>query len=276
MRVLVTNDDGIDAPGMRALALATRRWGADVVVAAPAKEASGSSASISAVEEGGRVMVEERELPGLEGVKAYAVAGSPSFIAILGARRAFGDAPEVVLSGVNRGANAGQAVLHSGTVGAALTAAEVGCRAIAVSLDVLTLDAASATTGGAAIAELVANESSRHWETAAGLAVALLDQLTGLPPETVLNLNVPDLPSDQLRGLRRASLARFGQVQMTVAEMGRGYVRMALAAGEGNEPGADVVLLGQRYATLTPIRGVSEATGIEVDLDAALPGRPSG
>jgi 5'-nucleotidase len=104
----------------------------------------------------------------------------------------------------------------------------------------------------------------------------LLNQLPALPPDTVLNLNVPDRPSDQLRGLRRASLARFGQVQMTVAEMGRGYVRMALAAGEGNEPGAAVVLLSQGYATLTPIRGVSEVTSVEVDLDAALAGRPSG
>jgi 5'-nucleotidase len=266
MRILVTNDDGIDAPGIHALALAARRHGADVVVAAPAKESSGASAAISAVEQDGRVVVEQRELPGLEGVPAYAVTGSPSFIAILGARRAFGEPPEIVLSGVNRGANAGHAVLHSGTVGAALTAAEVGCRAIAVSLDVLTMGAADPTSGGAAIAELMVDEASRHWETAAVLAVGLLDQLVRLPAETVLNLNVPDVASDQLPGIRRARLARFGQVQMTVAEMGRGYVRMALAASEGNDPDTDVVLLGQGYATLTPVRAVSEATEIELSL----------
>jgi 5'-nucleotidase len=264
MRVLITNDDGIDAPGIHALALAARGHGADVVVAAPAKEASGSSAAISAVEQDGRVIVEERELPGLAGVPAYAVTGSPSFIAILGARRAFGEPPEIVLSGVNRGANAGHAILHSGTVGAALTAAEVGCRAIAVSLDVLTAGAADPTSGGAAVAEVMVDETSRHWETAAGLAVGLLDQLTGMPAETVLNLNVPDVAADRLPGLRRARLATFGQVQMTVAEVGRGYVRMALAAGHGNEAGTDVVLLGQGYATITPIRGVSEVFEVEI------------
>jgi 5'-nucleotidase len=268
MRILITNDDGIDAPGIHALALACRQAGADVVVAAPAKESSGSSASISAVEEDGRVLVEERELTGLEGVKAYAVAGSPSFIAILGARKAFGDAPEMVLSGINRGANVGHAVLHSGTVGAALTAAEVGCRALAVSLDVLaTMANASATTGGAVIADVVADETSRHWETAAGLAVGLIDQLTRLPASSVLNLNVPDVTADQVRGLRRASLASFGQVQMVVSEVGRGYVRMALAAGDGrHDPGTDVVLLSQGYATITPLLPVTEATDISLSL----------
>jgi 5'-nucleotidase len=268
MRVLITNDDGIDAPGIHALARAVRQSGFDVVVAAPAKESSGSSASISAVEEDGRVVVEERELPGLEGIAAYAVAGSPSFISILGARGAFGEPPQMVLSGVNRGANVGHAVLHSGTVGAALTAAEVGCRALAVSLDVLaTATNASATTGGAVIADVMADETSRHWETAAGLAAELVDELTRLPPATVLNLNVPDVTSDRVRGLRRASLAPFGQVQMTVAEVGRGYVRMALTAGDGNhDAGTDVVLLSEGYATVTPIRAVAEATEITLSV----------
>jgi 5'-nucleotidase len=168
----------------------------------------------------------------------------------------------VVLSGVNRGANAGHAVLHSGTVGAALTAAEVGCRAMAVSLDVL--GTATAASGGAVIADIVADETTRHWETAAALAVSLLDHLVGLPPETVLNLNVPDRPTEALRGLRQARLARFGQVQMTVAEVGRGYVRMALAADAHHDPDTDVVLLTEGYATLTAIRAVSEATDIEL------------
>ena len=267
MRVLITNDDGIDAPGIRALALAVRDHGGDVVVAAPAKEASGSSAAISAVEEDGRVIVEERELTGLDGDKAYAVAGSPSFIAILGLRGGFGKAPDLLLSGINRGANAGYAVLHSGTVGAALPAAEVGCRGLAVSLDVLTPASATAASGGRAIAEIVADETSRHWETAAALAVGYVDKLSTLPARTVLNLNVPDLPSDRLAGVRRATLAQFGQVQMTVAEVGRGYVRMALTADQGeNDPEADVVLLAQGYATVTPIRSVTEAADVDVPL----------
>jgi 5'-nucleotidase len=104
------------------------------------------------------------------------------------------------------------------------------------------------------------DEPGRHWETAAGLAVGLLDRLTRLPAETVLNLNVPDVPSERLPAIRRARLARFGQVQMTIAEVGRGYVRMALAASDGNDADSDVVLLAQGYPTLTAIRGVTEAT----------------
>lgn len=133
VRVLITNDDGIAAPGIQALAWAARQRGLDVVVAAPMEEASGTSAAMSAVERDGRVVVNDHPLPDLAGVPAYGVAGSPGFITLIALHGAFGPPPSVVLSGVNRGANAGRAVLHSGTVGAAFTAATNGCRAMAVS-----------------------------------------------------------------------------------------------------------------------------------------------
>src|SRR3954471_7906741 len=97
-RILITNDDGIEAPGIRALARAAVRAGHDVVVAAPIREASGSSASMTAVEQDGRIVVESRELPGVRNVPAYAVAASPAFIVLLALREAFGPAPEIVLS----------------------------------------------------------------------------------------------------------------------------------------------------------------------------------
>src|SRR4051794_1151661 len=131
MRILITNDDGIDAPGIRRLTRATVRAGHDVVVAAPLTEASGSSAAMTAVEHDSKIVVERRELGGARNVPAYAVAASPAFIVLLALRDAFGAAPEVVLSGINRGANAGAAVLHSGTVGATLTAAHAGLRGLA-------------------------------------------------------------------------------------------------------------------------------------------------
>jgi 5'-nucleotidase len=267
MRVLITNDDGIDSPGIHALARAAADAGADVVVAAPAKEASGTSASISAVEENGRVVVDKRELPGLDGVAAYAVAGSPGFITLIAAREAFGPKPDIVLSGVNRGLNAGHAVLHSGTVGAALTAGEVGCRAIAVSLDVLAAPDARASTGGAAVVAVVSDETARHWASAATLAVGLLDRLAALPEATVLNLNVPDRPADRIAGLRRARLAPFGQVQMSVAELGQGFIRLSLLTPAEEPPAdSDLALLRQGYATLTPLRGVTADDGVEIDL----------
>lgn len=149
VRVLVTNDDGIAAPGIRWLAAAVADRGYDVVVAAPAEEASGTSAAMIAVEREGRVVVEEHTVEELTGIPAYGVAGSPGFITLIAIHGAFGPPPTVVVSGINRGANVGRAVLHSGTVGAAFTAAANGCHAMAVSLDVLSVGDATAGSGGA-------------------------------------------------------------------------------------------------------------------------------
>jgi 5'-nucleotidase len=113
----------------------------------------------------------------------------------------------------------------------------------------------------------VVDERARNWDAAAALAVSFLDRLAATPPGTVLNLNVPDAPADQLPPVRRATLAEFGQVQMTVAEIGQGYIRLALAdSGAEPVPGTDVVLLAEGFPTITPIRAVSEATHIELDL----------
>ena len=278
MRILITNDDGVDAPGLRALAGAATGVGHDVVVAAPVTEASGSSAAMTAVEEGGRIAVERRDLAGVADVPVYAVAASPAFIVLLGLREAFGAAPDVVLSGINRGANAGAAILHSGTVGATLTASHAGVHGLAVSLDVLTPAVATAASGGAAIAALDrVDDERRHWDSAADLAVRLLTTLTGTPPGTVFNLNVPDLPADEIRGLRQTGLARFGQVQVSIAEAGEGFVRTAVeAVEEPVEPGTDVAGLADSYATVTPIRAPGEARDVRLHLPAIPAQRTAG
>ncbi|MEJ3745037.1 5'/3'-nucleotidase SurE [Actinomycetes bacterium KLBMP 9797] len=267
MRVLVTNDDGIAAPGIRWLARVAVESGHDVLVAAPSEEASGMSAALRAVEKDGRIIVTDHPLEGLDGVPAYGVAGSPGFITLIATRGAFGPPPDLVLSGINRGANAGQAVLHSGTVGAAFTGSANGCRALAVSLDVLTAANATAASGGAAgLLGTEAQEEARHWATAAQFAADLLKTLIDAPERTVLNLNVPDARPDQVKGVRRARLARFGQVQTTVAESGQGFVRTALEeSGAELEPGTDIALLAAGYATVTAIRAVLETS------DVALP-----
>jgi len=261
MRLLVTNDDGIAAPGLRALASAFVDEGHDVVVAAPLNEASGSSAAMTAIVKDGRVVVQRRRLSGLDSVTAYGVAGSPGYIVVLATIGAFGDPPDLVLSGINRGANAGQAVLHSGTVGAALTAANTGCRAMAVSLDVLSPSAGTAASGGAAIAALdTVDDEARNWRCAAEIAAGLLDSLLEAPSRTVLNLNVPDLPRGEVRGLQRATLARFGQVEMAVAEAGEGFVRTSIhESGARVEPGTELAYLAEGFATITAIRAIVEA-----------------
>ena len=268
-RILITNDDGIDAPGIRWLARAAVRAGHDVVVAAPVSEASGSSAAMTAIEQDGRIVIESRELPGARNVPAYAVAASPAFIVLLGLREAFGPAPEIVLAGINRGANAGAAVLHSGTVGATLTGSHAGLHGLAVSLDVLSPATASAGSGGAALAQLDrGDDEQRHWASAADLAIRLLPTLTHTPPGTVLNLNVPDLHPDGIRGLRRARLATFGQVQISVAEAGDGFIRTAVRAADKTlEPGTDLAELAEGFAVVTPIRAPGEATDVRLSLE---------
>ena len=245
-RVLVTNDDGIAAPGLRALARAAVAAGLDAVVAAPLREASGMSAAMTATESDGRVVLEARELAGLAGTPAYGVAGSPGFIALIASRGAFGPAPDLVLSGINRGANTGRAVLHSGTVGAALTAVANGCLGMAVSLDV----------GLKPGPEL-------HWQTAAAVAGRLLPQVVST--DVVLNVNVPNRPLTTLAGIRRAKFAKFGVVQITVREQDKGYVKMSLEEHQVDpEPDTDEALLLEGFVTVSPVRPPAIAADFEL------------
>jgi len=157
------------------------------------------------------------------------------------ARGAFGEPPDVVLSGINHGPNTGAAILHSGTVGAALTAVANGCRAMAVSLDA---------------------GPEPHWATAAEVAVDLLPLLTG---PFALNVNVPDVEAGFLRGIRRAHLAEFGMVQMTLRERGEGFVRMSLEqVGEVAEPGSDDGWLLDGYVAVTPLFPPGEAADVDL------------
>lgn len=256
--VLVTNDDGVAAPGLRWLAAAAHEYGLRVVVAAPQRDASGMSAALTAVTEGGRILVERVALPGLDGIPAYGVVASPGYIVLLAGLGAFGTVPSAVLAGINRGANAGRAILHSGTVGAALTAANHGGRAMAVSLDVL--GGAPSGGDGAGAATAPPDDEPRHWDSAAAWVRHLLPGLLDAPAGTVLNLNVPDRPPERIAGLRYATLAGSGQVRMSIAETGDGFVRVAIGAGGAPPvPGSDVALLADGYAAVTSIRGVTVA-----------------
>jgi 5'-nucleotidase len=277
LRILITNDDGIESPGIRTLARTAAHAGYEVVVAAPLSESSGARASMTAVVQDGKIVSEARELAGCKNIPAYGVAASPAYIVLLALRDAFGPAPDVVLSGINRGANAGAAVVHSGTVGACLTAAHAGLHGLAVSLDVLTPAAASASSGGAAIAALdTIDDEQHHWISGAEMAIKLLPSLMHTPPGTVYNLNVPDLHVDGIRGLRQASLARFGQVQMSIAEAGDGYVRTAVQAAEETlDPGTDLAALAENFAVVTPIRAPHEDQNIRINVEGVLVQSPA-
>ncbi|MDQ4007323.1 MAG: 5'/3'-nucleotidase SurE [Actinomycetota bacterium] len=246
MRALVTNDDGIHTTGLLTLARVAVKAGLDVVVAAPHEEYSGSSASLTALEEHGRLIVHQQSLDGLDDVRALGVEASPGFIAFAAAYGAFGPPPDLVLSGVNHGPNTGNAVLHSGTVGAALTARTHGASALAVSN---------------------ISPRPRHWDTAAAMAERSLSWLldnTGDEPVT-LSVNVPDLPLAEVHGLCTARLAAFGAVQADVGETGEGYVTMTFSeVDEEPEPGTDAYLLREGWATVTSLASPCEAGGVDL------------
>lgn len=237
-RVLVTNDDGIDAPGLRALALALLARDLDVVVAAPRTQSSGSSASIMAEEADGRISVERRALDGLETVPTFAVQGGPGLIALIAARGAFGDKADIVASGINHGANVGRAILHSGTVGAALTGGLNGAWGLAVSLDV------------------GMHPSEYRWDAAADVAADLLPELTRHARGTVINVNVPNRRDH--RGVVEAELAPFGIVQTTLTEQGEHHLRLAVEdLPHTPEPGSDAAYLADGWVTVSAIDPVS-------------------
>jgi len=251
-RVLVTNDDGVESAGIRALAGVAVAAGLDVVVAAPSWDSSGASASLTAVEEAGRFLVDGRHWDDLPDVPVHAVEAAPAFIVRAGLEGAFGGRPDVVLSGINIGQNTGTSVLHSGTVGAVLTASTHGCRGLAVSI----------AMGG-----------PLQWETPAAFAARALEWLLDAPPSTALNLNVPDVPVDEVRGLVRAHLSSSGVVQATLTEVGKGYVKLSYIEGNGHlEPKSDAALLAAGCATVTPLLAPSEAA--EVDTVALTETRP--
>lgn len=248
LRVLITNDDGIDSPGLHRLARLALDAGMSVVVAAPLSDSSGASASITASEAGGRFIVEERSMPDLPGAQVFGVGALPAFIALTAIRGAFGDPPDLVLSGINTGPNTGHAILHSGTVGAALTAAAHQTSALAVSLGV---------------------GPTWRWDSAAAIAQRVLPALFGAPRGTVLNLNVPNVAAEEIRGLRQAPLATFGAVQTNIEEVGKGYFQISVAEVDvSSEPDSDAALLAAGWATLTALRPVCEA--VEIDLEALV------
>ncbi|HEX7096489.1 MAG TPA: 5'/3'-nucleotidase SurE, partial [Acidimicrobiales bacterium] len=196
MRLLVTNDDGIDAPGIGVLARALSQRH-DVVVAAPDRDMSGWSAGIARVSGTKEIVFTPHEMPAAPGVEAYTIAAGPGLAVLTACLGAFGDPPDLVVSGINAGANLGHSILHSGTVGAVLTAQSFGVRGLAVS---------------AAIG------NPWHWDTACSYACVVAAWLAELPPRTAINLNVPALPLREVRGLRRARLDRFGTIRIALSE----------------------------------------------------------
>ena len=241
MRALITNDDGVDSPGLAMLAEAASAAGLEVTVAAPSWDSSGASSSLTGVEQDGRLTAEQRNLPRTEMV-AHAVDAAPAMIAVAALRGGFGPPPDIVLSGINCGRNTGHAVLHSGTAGAAFTGCNLGANGMAISLD---------------------SDDPRHWETAGHVAERVVAWLLGAGPQVMVNINVPDVTVADLRGLRMAPLATVGAVQTNITDTGKGYLHVTYEPPSDPEPGTDAALLAEGWAVATPLRSLVEDTVVD-------------
>ncbi len=230
MKILVSNDDGVYAPGIAALALEMSRLG-EVLVVAPDRDRSGASNSLTL----DRPLMPEKLENGF-----IRVNGTPTDCVLLAVAGAFDFLPDVVVSGVNRGANLGDDVIYSGTVAAALEGRTLGMPALAVSLDI--------------------RSSSVHYETAAQAARVLLESSAGLqlPPRTILNLNVPNRPWSELQGWRQTRLGHRGRADLPLRmEDPRGRECFWIAAvGPGDDAGpeTDFAAVAEGYVSVTPLQ----------------------
>lgn len=235
-RVLLTNDDGIESPGLWALA-AELRESYEVLVVAPDGERSGSGTGIGFFDPGSGVSVTPS---GVDGQDGYALAGPPGLAVMSAMLGAFGEAPDLVVSGVNPGINTGHSVLHSGTVGAVLTARTFGCDGVAVSL---------------------AHSDPWKWSTAVTLARKVVDWVLSLRgARYTVNLNVPGLDIADVRGFRWADLDEFGFFRVAMADVpGRRLQFEVGSPDSGLDPASDTALVREGYATLTPLNSVEPA-----------------
>jgi len=195
VRILLTNDDGIESEGLHVLARSMREHG-EVLVVAPDSEYSGAGAGIGPIHLS-EPQVRKATIDGID--TAWAVSGPPALCVMFARLGAFGDV-DLVVSGINPGANVGRSVYHSGTVGAALTARHTSIPSLAVSQHVTGFGVADQTYD-----DLIAGQK---WHVAAEVASSVIEGMLrdNVGDSPVINLNVPNLELDQIRGWRFTEL----------------------------------------------------------------------
>jgi len=235
VKILVSNDDGYRAEGLRALAGALAGLG-EVTVVAPDRNRSGASNSLT-LDVPLRVMQAEDRL--------YYVTGTPTDCVHLAISGLFDFEHDMVVSGVNDGANLGDDVLYSGTVAAAIEGRFLGLPAIAVSL---CTGPQSDQNGGP------------HFDTAARVASELVGRLLKQPldPAMILNVNVPDQPYDDLKGLRATRLGYRHRAERVVKSQdpkGRPVYWVGPAGPQQDAgPGTDFHAIGAGFVSITPLQ----------------------
>lgn len=233
MRILLTNDDGIHAPGLELLEAIAARLSDDVWVCAPAEENSGAGHSLTL-----NYPVRLRQF----GEKRFAVAGTPTDAVNLALRKLFADRPpDLVISGINAGENLADDITYSGTISAAMEAALADIRAVALS------QAMRGAGHGFAAAE--------------GWAAKVLAPLIEAPTakRTVINVNFPALPAESVKGIRvvRQGFHDYarGSLVEGVDPRGRPYYWFGLEDVEHTlDRGTDLEAVSDGYVSVTPLQ----------------------
>lgn len=235
-RILVTNDDGIGAPGIRVLERIARALARDVWVVAPETQQSAVSHSLTIR----RPLRLSRLAP-----KRFAVDGTPTDCVLIGVHEVLkGRAPDLVLSGINMGANLGEDIGYSGTVAAAMEACLLGLRAIAFSLDLPRNGTLS---------------QQPRWDTCSHYAPGIIRTLSGLawPEATLMNVNVPDLPHGAVSGIRVAHQGRRKdglRLEKRSDPEGRPYWWILDYSKEEAQPrGSDLSAINAGAISVTPV-----------------------
>ena len=228
MRILISNDDGVYAPGLRALAQSLSDLG-EIVVMAPDRNRSGSSNSLSLTRPIRVQLLDNGH---------YCVEGTPTDCVHLALTGFFDQAIDIVVSGINDGSNLGDDVLYSGTVAAAMEGRYLGLPAVAFSM---------------------VGENIQHFDTAAYLAKQLLNHmhLNQLPAQTILNINIPDLPLAQIKGVQVTRLGTRHAAEPTIKQKDPRGRTMYWIGPPGIEadagPGSDFYAVSQGYVSITPL-----------------------
>ncbi len=234
MRILITNDDGVRAPGLIALAEAVARLG-DVVIVAPATQQSAVSHSITLHKP--LRCTAEKDFP-VEGIRVFSTNGTPTDAVLLGIHAVFGERPDVILSGINAGPNLGADVTYSGTVAGAMEGVVARVPSIAISMG--------------------AFDNLRYAdcaEFASRLAAMAGDGV--FPDDVLLNVNYPNIPPDEIKGIAITRLGRrwYDDVlHKRVDPRGREYywITGKLVQRSGDR-GTDACELDGGYISVTPL-----------------------
>lgn len=235
-RLLITNDDGIGSPGIQALARCLAEE-FEVTVVAPREDMSGTGTALGRFDPEAGVEMLGFDLAGVE--RAFSVDGPPGLAVLASALGAFGRKPDMVVSGINAGLNTGHSVIHSGTVGAALTARSLGMCGLAVSLD---------------------HSDPWEWEAAAQIARSAVRWLAAHGGGAVLNVNVPGRPLEEINEATWAELDEFGHIRLATANVPGEILEFGVrSSSTGEDPRSDTALCRAGYVTVTLLEPIEPA-----------------